>query len=1112
MRVFSRVSLATLGVLCGCFLCAFGAKAFDAQSEVLAREAAGDLTGARQLLERQTGASGARAYAEFLERHHDPGARQAYLKWIGAESDDGRRRTALRQLVLDDILSDRSTDLTADLAQYKAAGGTDFAAPTASPTAAAKSSISIPGPLPAFARMAALSPDLAPDELLPALARNVVTNGYEASGNESLQQTEFLRLVVRYLAQARELQGMAGAGRKIVVPSCDSEETGNLLKALGYRMRGSCGGDIVLETVNPTRAFLTVDSGFPIAILEGELRANHRFELPYAPTQVPVLYTSDYWMQALNRNNTGEFIDGFIGDPSLCRLYLGLSHVNRATAETLRKHANPLRLKAYANVLDFYGAMFDVKNGAAVIPGNQRSWTSLVGTSPANGGAFFDKLLASDDGWGASYFDALSRVDGPVANYLTQPERLRRFYDALRGKVTSPGPARPVFRSSTELMLLTAALRLEPNGQVHLPGGVEVWRTLFIKHPHGKYDAKLTRAAGSWRNNDDVLEALFALSRKTVENEPLRIFLALNDIDRNRTRPLSPELAARLISSYRVYGAQYNLFADAPGLSEATINRYLDACADITSTRDGLLRSDVAGVLQASVELWRVFVVRKQINPDVQDATFSKIIAPYGHIRQHTELFDAGRSSVDSLLAALNNGTAHSGLRQERLIELLAGKLRNSEETPPSPAAIYLKIYDAQRLLSLDTLFAMGNIKGAPDPKLLKSFNEQMDRIAEIDQARNSLSTEERNAFSSGYWSSRHIDAERKFNIEKALKNADRKDLREGLAPFLRDSMVGLVYSYYAPAGAQILITNPSFVRNHDFVGPENAPSTWRSTEVAGSGWPASSGGRLIGSLASVPYAIAEAEQNFLTPRREQALIWADLVPQMIANVTISRWSSARPEQLRWVSLHMARGRNLLAASALDASLESRVLDSYSHSATPAKVEWLKDHLHASSLADVIAEVPPAALYAIAADPALRSAPADITSEQIAALNSENLPALSLAAIGHLFGSPKPTLTHSFQPGLLNLRTFPALMGYSSRILAESWESNALFYAALADELAIPVNQLDAYIPEWNRTAIENIFATHLEDWPAILRSLHATAASIRGKGLGPMASSNSEN
>ena len=189
--------------------------------------------------------------------------------------------------------------------------------------------------------MAALSPDLAPVELLPALARNVVTNGYEAIGNEALQQTEYLRLVVRYIGQARELQAMANKDHKIVIPTCDSEEAGALIKILGYRMRGSCGGDIVLETVNPTRAFLTVDSAFPLTQLEQDLRANHRFELTYAPTQVPVLYDGAYWLTALGRGNQTDFLDAFLSDPSLCRLYLGLSHVDRATAEALRKQAPP---------------------------------------------------------------------------------------------------------------------------------------------------------------------------------------------------------------------------------------------------------------------------------------------------------------------------------------------------------------------------------------------------------------------------------------------------------------------------------------------------------------------------------------------------------------------------------------------------------------------------------------------------------------------------------------------------------------------------------------------------------------------------------------------------
>ncbi len=1079
------------------------------------RESAGDLAGARALLEQsQAGRNDdarAEMLAEFLDRHADPERHDAYVKWAAEEKDAAKRKLALRQAVLLDFIDGKDADLSKDLERYRAAGGTDLARPSKGAGAVHFSTISIPGPLSSFARMAALAPDLAPEELLPALARNIVTNGYEASGNEVLQPTEYLRLVIRYIGQARELQAMAGKDRKIVISNCDSEETGNLLKILGYRMRGSCGGDIVLETVNATRAFLTVDSAFPLTQLEQDLRANHRFELSYAPTTVPVLYNADYWLAALARSGQSDFLDAFLSDPSLCRLYLGLSHLDRTTAEALRKQAPPAKLKIYAHVLDFYGSMFQIRNGAAVVPGSPKAWGSLVGVSPNNPGAFFEKLLSTDDGWMASYFDTLARIDGPTAAYLTQPERMKRLYDALRGKITSPGPARPVFRSSTELILLATSLRIDANGQPHIPGDLDVWRTLFIHHPHGKYDGRLTRSAATWRNSDDVVEALFALSRKTVENEPLKIFLTLNDIDRARAKPISAHLATRLVNAYRAYGAQYILFADSPNLSEASIDRYMDVCAGTSAIRETGVKADAIGTLQALAELWRILVLQNAIPANSQDAAFAKLIAPFSRAKQEGDIFDAGRSGVDVLLAAANAGGES---RQEQLVQLLVGKVRNEGAAPSSPAETFLRAFDAQRLIPLDTLFLVADRsgKGNIDPKTAKNIHEQIARLEETESLRGSLSADEKNSFAMGYWSERHIEQERKVNFDRLLKNTEKKDAREALAPFLRDSLIGLLYSYYAPAGAQLLYANPLFVRSHDFVGPESSPSEWRPTEVAGSGWPASAGGRLMGSLISLPYAIAEAEQNFLTPRREQALIWSDLVPQMIVDVTVNRWRNVKPDQLRWVSLHIERGETLLAAAALDPSLEPAVMDAYRHFETPARVQWLEDQLRAGHFTRAAGEIPPSVLYALADDPALKNASPDVASAEIAEMSSAKRAELAPEEIARLFGTPKPTLTHSYHPGLLYIRTFPALMGYSSRILAETWESNNLYYAALAEETGVPADQLDAYVPEWNRSTIENIFATHLEDWPAVLRSLHTVANNVRQHGNQTAALRPSEN
>jgi hypothetical protein len=73
-------------------------------------------------------------------------------------------------------------------------------------------------------------------------------------------------------------------------------------------------------------------------------------------------------------------------------------------------------------------------------------------------------------------------------------------------------------------------------------------------------------------------------------------------------------------------------------------------------------------------------------------------------------------------------------------------------------------------------------------------------------------------------------------------------------------------------------------------------------------------------------------------------------------------------------------------------------------------------------------------------------------------------------------------------------------MGYSSRIMAESWESNTLYWAALADELSVSPSQLNVRIPEWTRRLVEQIFASHLEDWPAVLKSLRAVGDDVRTK------------
>ncbi|MGO4880516.1 MAG: tetratricopeptide repeat protein [Bryobacteraceae bacterium] len=1093
-------------------------------------QASGDLERARQL-EESGDSSGARAllahavesaprdiaalteYAEFLDCHADPGAVEAYEKLLGAldtPAHQNQRAVVARRMAELALLRGDSAAAARFLGIVRAAGGTASlpAAQTATP-AAGISYVEIPGPLRSFGRMAAIASDAQPDDLLPALARNVVTNGFQAAhSNEALEQTEYLKLVHRYLSQAREIEKLAGDGKIIDIPNCDSANVADLLRVLGFRMRGGCGSEVVLETVNATRAFLTTDSGFPLPALEEALRTNRPFKYDYHPARVPVIFGPDYWLSPKEKETSG-FLDVLLSDPAVCRLYLGISKLDRETAEAFHKNIPLAHLKAYAHVLDFFGGMFELREGKAVVPGAPRTvaaWTELVGVPPDQGAAFFEKLIAKDDGWLASYYDALARINGPVHDYLTEPARMIRFYNAIRGKVTSPGPARPVFRANADMMLLTARLWIEPNGQPHIPGNLQVWKDLFASHPQGKYDAKLTRAAVAWKEPDDVLEALFGLTRKAVENEPLKIFMALSDLDRYRAKLLAPATIDSLARNYHIYGSQYAIFNDAATLSDKSILQFLDTAEQVSRLKDPLLRTDVLGTMQGLVGLWQIFSRSGSLPAAKADETFAALLGPFPAVRDDRALFDAGREGVTLLITA--TGSKAGSPRQGRILDLLAGSADSSDvESHTQMVEEMMRILEAQQIVPLDDLFDVANHLDAlaHGEKLNTALlNRLATRIAAIPVARANLSPIEKNALAFGYWTEKHLENERKLNIRVTIEklSGDKlRDVRGLLAPFLRDTLVAYNYAHYAPPGAQVLYTNPVFVRSHDFLGMQASNHMWRTTEVFGSGWPSNGGGRLVGSLAGLPYALAEAEQNFLVPDQTQALIWGDLVPQMVVSAIVPRWWKVTPSQLHWVALHMRYGESLVAEAAIDADLRPQVLSILGQQAAPVRVGQITRLLAEGNVAAAMNNVTPSEFFVlasrVAADPGRQASP---LLAEIRRIEKESPQQVNFAAISAAFGTPKPTLANSYRPELLNLRTFPTLMGYSSRILAESWESNTLYWAELADQTYLQPSQLNVRIPEWTERLVQHIFASHLEDWPAVLRSLREVGDDVRNK------------
>ena len=193
--------------------------------------------------------------------------------------------------------------------------------------------------------MAALSPDSDPDDILPALARNVVTNGYQAShSNEALEQTEYLKLVHRYLSQARELEKLAGeSARSIKIDNCESPHGRRaaahprLPHARRLRQRSGAG--------NRQRAARLPDHRFRFPAERPGAGAAHQ---PSVQLRFPAHRRSGdvrpRLLDAAQRTRKApNFIENFISDPSICRLYLGFSKLDRETAEAMRKQCHASR-------------------------------------------------------------------------------------------------------------------------------------------------------------------------------------------------------------------------------------------------------------------------------------------------------------------------------------------------------------------------------------------------------------------------------------------------------------------------------------------------------------------------------------------------------------------------------------------------------------------------------------------------------------------------------------------------------------------------------------------------------------------------------------------------
>lgn len=969
------------------------------------------------------------------------------------------------------------------------------------------SELVIPGSRRSFLRMAAISQQITPQEVLPLLSRNVFIHGYEGTTHE----TEFLILLRRYVHQARELAALA-ANSDMVIRISKCEEAEPLLHILGLRASASCGDPkISLKTEDPEKAFVTIDSGFPVPELERALQTGKPFEYPISSSPVPVLFAERDWTTANVKNSkpdSKDLLDTLIDNASLSRLYWALSRMDPDTSRFLQQSIGIGKLLPYAAALDFYGREICIRDGHVIVPGGDKAsaaWKDLVGASPASPASFILRLVARDKGWLAAYFDALSRTNGPQRAYFTEPHRLREFYDGLRAPDPSSPATRGSFRPAPELLRIVARLPLEKNGEPVVPGNLDVWKDILFRRHDADHTRKWVRSR-SLNDPDQLIQILFGLSRAPIESQQLEIYMSLGEIDSRRPDGyrLAPATVRLLARRFEEFGDQYSIFTEFPELSDPSIALFFDVAQKMTAAPSAM-RANALGTFQANVGMWQILARQGQIPKSQFDDSWQQVVKPFAMVKSAPDLFDAGRTSLDELIQF---STGKPKASQDEIIELLAGPPQVSSEGKQIHHEVADQIrsaMDDQRLVSLDTLFTVGDAladkaQGKQPPEYATLLAGQ---TREFEMPRPIFSNSERSEWAAGIYNNRHTDLQMHSEIAKVLRSpsatrAQIDDARGQLASFLRDTLVGLNYAYYEPPGAQALHNNPLFVRSHDFAGETlgGVKTLWQAPVMLGQGSPAGGGAHFVGSLADLPYALADLEQDFISPENTQALIWRELVPTVLSAAIVPRWWNVSPIELHAVALYQRTGEELLIASEKDEALRGKVMSILFQRMLPPQSSRVEEALRSDRISEMLPQIMPADTFYLAAE-FQQEFPGELSSvgsaaRELADVSREHPDQVNWDRLSHDFGIPHPSMAHCYGLELLNVKPMPPMSGDASRFLAESWDSPNLYWARLVDEAGDPPVVLTTVAPELTRLMVRKIFATDLEDWPALSRAMRA--------------------
>ena len=714
----------------------------------------------------------------------------------------------------------------------------------------------------------------------------------------------------------------------------------------------------------------------PVLVREGS-----SFKFEFKDQELPVIFGVDYWIKGIFQKKSiapDEAILLWLERPESMQLYVSLEQLPNESREWLKRLIPAKELfENYIPGLSAYGKLLRFNpDGSLRIPGGQQGemlWADLLDKSPAKDQReFLKRLFTKDNGRAIYYFASLSQASPEVLRYFdSSPQRFKRFYSYLPDygdhfrKVTQ----KRKFYDFTDLVLL---LETDEEG-VYFPGTEKMWSIATKRSSSARVNQldKMMRRRVKVAGDEDLLANLLKTGKEGSVIAGAGKYAILKHLIDIMPDLIDDRTSLALEISYDRFGGQFGLIYDL-NLDAEVLLKLLQRVEDIEKGTQAnnkrttlLLFQGTLGLLQA---LARNHIIDSQ---QARQLCAEFLNLNYAINDLGLQAFQVSRFLSDRLLPVVNSRLAQLGVTrsEEPFVDALAGSrtrfsfVRNNKTYDINFAQHESQrirgFLDKQNLLALEpiirALVNLENLRREPGEQLLQEVS-QFCRSLHEPLLEGKVSDVYRKAVI-------HTESKRLMgSLQKLEQSISRKKVgqineqisavADGLAPFLGDSLLGMVYATEVSEDDIVIEADSNFVRKHDFLtsGKKDLlsnTSSWSKPKVAKDDV---IGAHMEGSLVGISSALARLKGEQIEGSSTTRFAYPGFPALQRSATALINPVDLTGDVIEYAALSMNLAETLMAAAIVDNKIKERIELYLNRNVGARRAQLIREYLNSARI------------------------------------------------------------------------------------------------------------------------------------------------------------------